>query len=52
MGLMGTIRFFLAFAVLISHANVCSINIVPAHVAVQACFITKRLSLSAAKVVS
>ncbi len=43
---MGTIRFFLAFAVLISHANVCSINIVPAHVAVQAFFIISGFYMS------
>jgi peptidoglycan/LPS O-acetylase OafA/YrhL len=36
---MGSIRLFLAIAVLMSHADVCDINIVPGHVAVQAFFI-------------
>ncbi len=37
--LMGSIRLFLAIAVLMSHADVCDINMVPGHVAVQAFFV-------------
>lgn len=36
---MGSIRLFLAIAVLMSHADVCPVNIVPGHVAVQTFFI-------------
>lgn len=36
---MGSIRLFLAFAVLMSHAGVCDIEVIPGHVAVQTFFI-------------
>lgn len=43
---MGSIRLFLAFAVLMSHAGVCDIEIIPGHVAVQAFFIISGFYMS------
>jgi len=43
---MGSIRLFLAFAVLMSHADACDINIIPGQVAVQAFFIISGFYMS------
>ena len=43
---MGSIRLFLAFAVLMSHSGVCDIEIVPGHVAVQTFFIISGFYMS------
>ena len=43
---MGSIRLFLAFAVLVSHADACDVNIIPGHVAVQAFFIISGFYMS------
>ncbi|MHA2428144.1 MAG: hypothetical protein ACXADB_08990 [Candidatus Hermodarchaeia archaeon] len=43
---MGSIRLFLAFAVLMSHAGVCDIEIIPGHVAVQTFFIISGFYMS------
>jgi len=43
---MGSIRLFLAFAVLMSHAQVYDFNVIPGHVAVQAFFIISGFYMS------